>query len=1050
MASRTRPNLFAIRSLVPAALCLCAGFAAPVQAQSPPPPPRAVEAPDLPEGGAMDGLRMAPVWRFDREGDSEGWMASDGVAPLEVRGGTLSIHNVGADPRILGPVLWSSAPRYPFLALRCRSNVAGKTQIYYSKDEVGFIPEQMIEVLTLGDGAWHCYRIDLRTVRNWSGLIRRLRLDPVNGPAEIGATLEIDWIALYQDAVWCTPRLPYWKDEHTLVLGFDNPIDRDDVEPIDFYCAGRFVDQIACIESPGREEVQIDARALPAHFWAEARQGSTRIWRGRMVKPVLPATDAGSGAPALAIGTGVGLLARSEQQRVQLGPLASLTLRGPGNELTYYEFDPAPVPEPSAAAEATREYREYVEDPLLSDVLCTTRVSGTTLRTTLETARPVSVARFEGARMLEQRPHTHALFPGLEYLDAGEESSQATWTGPRAAERSTPSPFKITTGMMAFEYDRPQQPWVASLRWDPEPRGASGIESPAAEFSSHPDELSYATLFLPALPACVDENVRYAARPYPLAAGRPLELVERFELAPGNLEDVFAEDWIKGLPQPPGLDWAAPDERVPEAQRAGAGSREALERIVEISMLAYTQTLYSAAAHGWKTHIAIGEKHEPRRQIACAVLGESLRSARPEYAATVGLRPGEQIELRLGGANAFADEAARKAASDVLALMNQDGSVSYQPTPEMVKAIRDMTTRHAVPHADLGEIGTTESGLIAISILPLLQYAACSADPVFIAGAERALARMNSFTVPRGAQPWEIHIHTPDLYAAAQCALADLWGWRMSGDAHYLDEAERWLKTGLPFLYRWNPSPAQHVKAVDVLDQEGEGPVQALRDSGLFYADPKRQVAPFASLPAFGTSWYSVTWIGIPVQWCGLAWGNAVRELDALRPEPVLARIADGVFRSAANQQCDKSYLAGTLPDSWEISTCRSRQPYIIPERILEYAYRLLDAPRLESLQFLRFEGSRFTHAASRALLTPLEQGATQLSFDAHFFAGQQASVLVGGRGGERAEVRVNGRALGRGVRLGEQHWTEWDGTRGALLVRWMATGAKDRIEIDG
>jgi hypothetical protein len=995
----------------------------------------------------LDGLELVRIWSFDKDGDALGWAAAEHIAPLEVRGGALLVRNVGPDPQFVGPALDADASNYQFLALRCRSSAAGETQIYFSKvgDEV-FREEQGLSVPMKGDGEWHTYQVDLRPLREWSGMLRRLRIDPVNGKAEVGARLEIDWIGLYSVPTWVPPLLPWWKDEHTLVLGFENRGGSVPPGPIDLRWNGRDIGQLPCLDDPGRVETEIDARALPRRFWIEAWIAGARIWRGRLVKPAAPESAGSAQTPAIAIGSGAAVLSRGERMHVRLAPVASLTLRGPGHALSYYEFDVAA--EAPEAAGTPRVYREYLDDPQLCGILCTSSVLGTDVRTTIEASAPLSVLRFEGPRMLELRPHSHALFPGLEYLGPGEESSQSASTGAEAADRTTPDPTKITAPMIAVEYDRDgpaPSAWVAALLWDIANRGKVSPGPPAGEFRSLRQGHSYATAFLPPLGSHVDENTRLAARSYTLPALERLELVSRFRIEPGTLEDVFAEYWTKGLPEPPGLAWAEPGER----ERAGPGSRAALEHILATSMLAYTQTLYDVTAGGWKTHIAIGEAHRPHPEFAAAVLAESLRSGRAEYAAAIGLKPDAQLEQLIDTAAVLVQGTARAKARDALLALRADGSVAYETTPELERTIRDFTARFGTGRADLGQRDSTESGLIALAIRPLLEYAACTRDPVSVAACERALARLNQFRVPRGAQAWEIHIHTPDLYAAAQCVLANLWGWRIFGDEHSLDEALRWARTGLPFLYFWEPPGGRRVESVDVFNEAGEGPIQALRDPARFYADTQRQVAPFASIPAFGTSWYAVTWLGTPVQWCGLAWANAVRELDAVRAVPELVRIADGVFRSAANQQCDQGYLAGTLPDSWQLATGYSRQPYIVPDRILEYACRALDVPSSGTLQYLRLPGPRWTHVAGRALLAPAARAGAGLAFDARFFAGQQTSLIVGGTAGAPSAVRVDGRALESGNGLGQQRWIEWDSGRGALLLRWVASGGPQRIEID-
>jgi hypothetical protein len=235
---------------------------------------------------------------------------------------------------------------------------------------------------------------------------------------------------------------------------------------------------------------------------------------------------------------------------------------------------------------------------------------------------------------------------------------------------------------------------------------------------------------------------------------------------------------------------------------------------------------------------------------------------------------------------------------------------------------------------------------------------------------------------------------------------------------------------------------------VQVADELGEGPNLALRDPRLFYTDSERQVNPYASIPVFGTSWFAVPWFGIPVQWCGLAWANAVREIDAIRPLPAYVRVADGVFRSAVNQQCDASYLAGTIPDSWEVARRLSRQPYIAPERLLEYAYRELGVPYVESIHYARVPGPRWTHVASRALLKGVEQAPGLLTIDARFVPGHAASLIVGGARGDVSRVRVNDREVTLGNGPDQYSWIECGDGRGVLVVPWTATQT-DRITIE-
>ena len=69
------------------------------------------------------------------------------------------------------------------------------------------------------------------------------------------------------------------------------------------------------------------------------------------------------------------------------------------------------------------------------------------------------------------------------------------------------------------------------------------------------------------------------------------------------------------------------------------------------------------------------------------------------------------------------------------------------------------------------------------------------------------------------------------------------------------------------------------------------------------------------------------------------------------------------------------------------------------------------------------------------------------MTFQARFLAGQSASALIGCTR-EPASVTVNGRALGVGRKPWCADWNRFDEARGALILRWEATGGDDRIEI--
>ncbi len=1004
---------------------------------------------------------------FGAEGRLEGWRGSASVADLAVAGGHLSTRFVGADPQLLGPRVDIDAERYAYLGLRCRSNVDGLTQIYFGVAGVGgFSADRMITIPMARSDSFVTYELDLRDVSGWEGRVEELRIDPVNGADEVGADVEIDWIAVYRAPARLVPLVPRWAGADELVVGMENrggtPLDA----PIEYTWEGVLVGTIDELDVGASREIVLDAADRRGSFWIEAAIGGHAVWRGRLVRPVnVPAIDDPShrAANEIRVHGGSGELRDAEGRSARLSPIASLTLRDPELGYTYYEFAPAPqLAGQSGTSAASNDaetgvqvLREDVVDPRGARITCTLRIEAGDVETTIESDVDLEVVRMDGPRLLQDGAATHALLPGLEYLENGEASSSSAWTGPLHADRRTPPAYRLTAPWAGFEYDRgtssiastSRTAWVASVDWsESAAKEAANGRAPGVEFCSREGSPSFVTVFLPARPYAGERADGRAREPDILARGTPLSLRARYSIDQGTIEDVFAHEWLARAPQPPSVGFITPEERRDDAPRPGPGSDEALEQVLATSMIAYTDALFDGV-DSWKSHVSIGEPHARRPEFAAAIGAESARTGR-DYMDRVCIDDNSSIEGLLGSAGAWISEKSYRAAVDALAAMDPQGGVSYGVTPQERKQIAAMTARHHATGSLLGVEGETNAGLIAEVALPLLQYAACTLDPVFVAAARRALARMNSFTVPRGSQSWEIDARTPDLYAAAQCALANIWGWRATGEDAFLDAAQRWLNTGLPFLYWWKPTTDSLVRSVHIADERGEGPNLDLRAPNPYYRDAEREVLPFASIPVFGTSWFAVPWFGIPVQWCGLAWANAVRELHAIRPIPEYIPVADGVFRSAANQLCDEGFLAGTLPDSWDLATNVSRQPFIVPARLVEYAYRCLGAPNPEGIEYRRLSAGEWTHVASRSILERVEQHPGRLSIASRYYEGQDASLVLGGRRVPLHSVRVDGHELTEGQGVDQYHWVDCGSDRAALVVRWRSRTTQ-RLEVE-
>lgn len=187
---------------------------------------------------------------------------------------------------------------------------------------------------------------------------------------------------------------------------------------------------------------------------------------------------------------------------------------------------------------------------------------------------------------------------------------------------------------------------------------------------------------------------------------------------------------------------------------------------------------------------------------------------------------------------------------------------------------------------------------------------------------------MNSLTTPRGAQVWELSLHTPDVMGASRCCMANVYAYEATGETKYLDAARRWAITGLPFVYLWEDRSLRPFPG-------DETPL-----------NPPERYQPmmnYATIAVFGaTGWSSPNWMGRPVQWCGLDYAQALILLAPYDKTLDWRKIADGIVTSAECQLCLREDLIGLLPDSVDVKT-QERFPYYINPCVVYMLRRILD-----------------------------------------------------------------------------------------------------------
>jgi len=201
-----------------------------------------------------------------------------------------------------------------------------------------------------------------------------------------------------------------------------------------------------------------------------------------------------------------------------------------------------------------------------------------------------------------------------------------------------------------------------------------------------------------------------------------------------------------------------------------------------------------------------------------------------------------------------------------------------------------------------GHYEDTSSGHCARSAAVLLDYAHLTGDDAARDAGLKTLEYMKRFSVPRGAQTWELSLHTPDVLASAHLVWAYVRGYQLTGKDEYLAHARRWALTGLPFVYQWASRP----------------------------------VMLYATIPVYGaTNWRAPNWMGLPVQWCGGVYAYALVMLAAYDKALDWSEVARGILISAQQQQAPDGPMAGCLPDSLALEAQRRQGPFINPSAIV-------------------------------------------------------------------------------------------------------------------
>lgn len=547
------------------------------------------------------------------------------------------------------------------------------------------------------------------------------------------------------------------------------------------------------------------------------------------------------------------------------------------------------------------------------------------------------------------RKKGQGLFAGVEYLGDEPSSSEADLEGPEA-RRQIPAPHKITFPLMTIQ----AAGRYVGLIWEPQASVSAVFDSPDRLFGSGGHALG---LIFPG--ASARQRAESDLMPYGgelLAAGR--KLTSRAWIIGGRGDTVIpaVQQYVRlrGLPAQPDTGLAFQDY-VTIAAHGWLDSKCREGDLYRHAFWPGFNPTPAADAALFELWLAAQTTNAPLAAQLRQAAGEAMAAVKPEavWHAAVGHVRTPAPVLVFGPVEPGI-AAARQQARQLLGRFAPDETIPYRRSPNHP----DYGRTHFAPDAN---------GLTAQVVASLLEAAAFTGDTNLIAQAVDKLRALDKFrgSVPRGAQTWEIPLHTPDILASAHLVDAYTLGYALTGEQRFLREAVYWAWTGVPFVYLVNPT-------------------------GL-------KVGPYSTIAVLGaTGWKAPVWIGLPVQWCGLVYADALYRLARYDDSYSWSRLADGITVAGLQHSwgLDDAERVGLLPDSYELLPQQRSGPAINPATVGVNATRLFGRGAIYDCYV--FPETHVWVQAPASIL-PGKRSVTGISFATDGWPGGKYSVLVGG-----------------------------------------------------
>ncbi len=880
-----------------------------------------------------------------------------------------SFNSLGHDPYILSKPLQFSTTQYTGFEIEMRVTAGSKGQIFWTTDQNPNTSEpQSVRFDLIADGRFHTYRLTCMNHEFWKGEIQHIRLDPTDSEAlvEIRGFRIIDRLGPDIRPIRFSPKKPFAQPgeeipvsirfanvgdlqaemELRLVIPFDSIVnDPHSLNKTIFIPPGGEGEAVWVLKSEEEgaypavckwetcnarpHTAKIGSRSTLAQFINSENQENRivlKIFQGRVT---FLQTSMGYGPVRMEARKGekyhdAAWMARLGTVRIQLNngemetwPVFSKSYekRGDGSVL----FD---------QTWKDRDGRQWTFELTASPGVITDTL-GLTYRLTGEGGK---LLHFSGPELYVGessfgRRKDLAVFPGIEYIDREAVSSSDAVAHPPVRDHYMPHPYKVTVPYMALTQDE----ILVALLWPPLASWARGecALSPKFAVPNRIDgqENHLMGLFVPPVPHYTHENEETAYEPYILQPGETVEIKCAVYLAQSSDPNDALNKWLLLYSR----------DKVPDPEP----SPRSYEESIALSRQAYLSSCWDENVKGWG-HCVGWDAHPSGGMLALLSIDEFLCNneeakkilqerihlvketiLKTEGPAGLGNPSGCHVmtfePAFYWGVSEYKLPHWRRQAQNYVQSQNPDGSWGFHPSREIQKP--------------LGKEGEVVSGTISPYAMFLMRFARITGDPTATEGGLKALEALNARTVPRGAQGWECPLAAADILVSGHGARANLDAYRITGDYQYLEKAVYWARSGIVFHYLWN-----------------------LED---------RPLQKYATIPIFGTTFFSHSWRGVPVQWCGLVYAYALQELapyDDSQPWETSARaivrngrtsenlkrnqkkwetIARGIVNSALWQQLTEGELIGTLPDSYGDYCLTARGAFINPENIMTNLHAL-------------------------------------------------------------------------------------------------------------